>query len=68
MWPDRDASAVGRSHQLASGIGHGRAASFADQSGVPTGQDRRNHCWDVARRGVFIELTDLDFLNWPNQG
>jgi hypothetical protein len=68
MWSDRYANAVGRSDQLASGISDGRASRFTDQSSIPTGQDRRNHCRDLARRGVFIELTDLDFLDWPNQG
>jgi hypothetical protein len=67
MWPDRYASTVGRSDQLASGIGHGGAASFTHQSSIPTGQDRRDHDWDVARRSVLIEFTDLDLLNWPNQ-
>jgi hypothetical protein len=67
MWHDSYTRPVGRSDQLASGIGHGRAASFTHQSSIPTGQERFDQVGDLACRGVFIQLADFDFLDWTNQ-
>jgi len=61
-----DAGSVGGGDQLAARIGDSRAAGLTHQSSIPTGEERCDQSRDLVCRGVFVQLADFDFLNWPD--